>query len=342
MAKNNKLYKMLYEEYKLEKDVDFWLHNQSGSYIITHNAVKKIVAKQTEDGFQIVTPLSKDLIVFKNGSEGGMHGNEVVVGGDFHLKNKDGKIIRSVFRIGEANERNCKSIPYSWTMAEKRMYDRGVLDLLQMAQEGAYSDIEADDFKKKAKAAAKPSPEPAQAEAPVILPKAPAPTIRISPPEKKTPEPTIKLPTPSEAVVVDPQDITNKILFFVAEYPDGASKTDMWNRMHEDKDSINSAVGELLQDGRILKVGEGRGTKYVIAEKTQEVSETKSLTREEYNVLWREASEKLIAQGLSYTQIMSVVSDVTGCDSMIKAFKEDVLTKKHIESILEIGTRLSA
>ena len=341
MAKNNKLYKMLYEEYKLEKDVDFWLHSQSGSYIITHNAVKKIVAKQTEDGFQIVTPLAKDLIVFKNGSEGGLHGNEVVIGGDFHLKNRDGKIIRSVFRIGEANERNCKSIPYTWTMAEKRMFDRGVLDLLQMAQEGAYSDIEADDFKKKAGQPQTPVPQPAQAEAAVSLPKLPSTPIKITPPEKKTPELPANLPTPSLAAVPDPQDICSKIVALIAESPDGVSKTDMWNRMIEDKDSINAAVGDLLQDEKIVKVGEGRGTKYVIA-KEEDPQATGILTREEYNVLWREASEKLLAQGLEYTQIMGVVSEVTGHDSMIKAFKENILTKKHIESIVEIGTRLSA
>ena len=80
MSSTNKLYKMLYEDYKLEKNVDFWLHPQSGSYIITHNAVKKIVAKQSDKGFTIQTPMAKDLIVFKNGSEGGIHGDEVVLG----------------------------------------------------------------------------------------------------------------------------------------------------------------------------------------------------------------------------------------------------------------------
>ena len=159
---NNELYKKLHEEYGLEFNTDFYLHPQSGSYIIKHNAVKKIVAKQREKGFIIETPKGKNIIIINDGTREGIHGKEVVVAGDFYLKNKDGVILEEVYQLGEVNAKNCKNA-YSHTMAKKRMYDRGVLDLLRFAQEGLYSDVEADEFKNNPKQRTPPQkPQPAK------------------------------------------------------------------------------------------------------------------------------------------------------------------------------------
>ena len=50
MAKNEQLYKRLHEEYNLNVNEDFWKHKQSGSWIISHNAVKRLLhSKQARD-----------------------------------------------------------------------------------------------------------------------------------------------------------------------------------------------------------------------------------------------------------------------------------------------------
>lgn len=332
--KNNKLYKMLFEDYELEMNVDFWLHPQSGSYIISHNAVKKIVAKQHDKGFVIQTPLTKDVVVLKNGSEDGMHGNEVVLMGDFHLANSDGKRIRSVCRVGEANPKNLKSLAYSWTMAFKRMYDRGVLDLLQMAQEGAYSDIEADDFKKK------PSQKPEQQKP--TLQKSPevaaAPRPKLPPPPEGMPK--ISAPEKKSIPVTHESSIEFKIMNVLIENSEGTSKSEMWNMIDSDKEEINSAIDKLMGEGKITKTGERRGTKYHVLESTGEG--IAPLTKIEYNDLWRDASEELRAKGLEYNQIMGIVRDVTGHNSAIGAFKAGTLTKEQLDIIKEKGAQLGA
>ena len=351
MSSTNKLYKMLYEDYKLEKNVDFWLHPQSGSYIITHNAVKKIVAKQSDKGFTIQTPMAKDMIVFKNGSEGGIHGDEVVLGGDFHLKNKDGKIVRSVFRIGEANSKNCK-IAYPFTMAEKRLYDRGVLDLLHMAQEGAYSDIEADDFKKKPgkeKVLASTQPKVAAPQRPPMpeIKKAEAP--RITAPENKAPAPPLPTPRFPEVKKVE-EDLGPQILKLLESKTEGVSKSFLWDHIDQDKEKIDTVIETLLQSGNLYKTGERRGTKYCfqnfekvpVVEDEQEVESIGSLSKTDYNTFWREASEELRAKGLEYNQIMGIVREVTGFDSAVKAYNSGSFTKEHIETISKMGTQLGA
>ena len=106
---NSDLYKKLHEEYGLEINVDFYLHPQSGSYIIKHNAVKKLVAKQREKGFIIETPTGEDIIIINDGTREGIHGKEVVFAGNFYLKNSDGVVIEKVYRTGEVNPKNCKN-----------------------------------------------------------------------------------------------------------------------------------------------------------------------------------------------------------------------------------------
>ncbi|MEK9698335.1 MAG: hypothetical protein VW270_21375, partial [Candidatus Poseidoniales archaeon] len=221
---NSELYKKLHEEYNLQLDVDFYLHPQSGSYIIKHNAVKKIVAKQRERGFIVETPMAQDIIYINDGTKEGIHGKEVVVAGNFYLKTKDGNVVDKVYKTGEVNVKNCKNA-YPHTMALKRMYDRGVLDLLRFAEEGLYSDVEADDFKQSAarrSPAKQQEPQVAAVAPKPQLPPKPAvrPTVMPPLPEKKTPQPEVRQ---------DPNDdLRGNVLEFLKENPDGVSKTQIW------------------------------------------------------------------------------------------------------------------
>ena len=102
--------KDLANKYKLEKD-DFWHHQQSGQWIITHNAVEKIAHIE-----------NVELVTMKLGE-------------------------KEIKTIGEADRKNCFS-QYLGAMAEKRGVDRAVLKLINAYEYGISSEIEAEDFKK--------------------------------------------------------------------------------------------------------------------------------------------------------------------------------------------------
>ena len=323
---NSDLYKKLHEEYGLELNIDFYLHPQSGSYIIKHNAVKKLVAKQREKGFIIETPMGEDIIWINDGTKEGVHGKEVVVAGNFYLKNKDGVIVEKVFKLGEVNSKNCKNA-YPQTMALKRMYDRGVIDLLRFAQEGLYSDVEADEFKKKAPTK-KLQENKSQQEAA-------APRPKLPPPPGMTPKITAPTAKKEECHV-----LALRILKLVGKSSDGVSKTEMWNLLEANKEEINDSINRLMEEGKIIKIGERRGTKYLL--KSNQPSSNSSLTKLEYNEMWRDVSEDLRSKGIEYNDLMKVVVEVTGHTSPIDAFKSGSLTKEHLEIIKEKGTQLCA
>ena len=248
---NSDLYKRLHEEYGLEVNVDFYLHPQSGSYIIKHNAVKKLVAKQRDKGFIIETPSGKDVIIINDGTREGIHGKEVVVAGDFYLKNKDGVLIEKVYRTGEVNQKNCKNF-YPHAMAEKRLYDRGVLDLLRFAQEGLYSDVEADEFKNSPKQRTPPQkPQPTKE----VIASQPLPSVstpKITAPEKKV------------VPVVHESNVEFEIINILTENTEGTSKSELWNMIPSEKEKIDAAIDKLMEEKRISKTGERRGTKYTM------------------------------------------------------------------------------
>ena len=346
------LYKLLHDHYDLIPDVDWWQHKQSKNWIITHNGVKKLASQPTIQGYTIHPPTAKDIIVFKDGSEGGIFGNEVVMGGDFTLKNKDNKVIRTAFRTGEANSLNVsKHVGYPWAMAEKRMFDRGVLDLLSFAELNVYSEIEAETFNKKNGSKLKldktPTPKPAVVEA-----VAPAPKL----PPKPTVKPSITPPVPekkTENIEAKPSKAKDSIINMVATNDSGVSKSQMCDQIDATKEEINEAINELMEKDCIYKTGERRGTKYhlkvpnVSEEKTEayiakQQSNEAPLTKAEYTVLWREASESLRAKGIGYSQMMTIVNQVTGHDTAISAFNANALSKEHIAEIRSIGAQLSA
>lgn len=338
------LYKLLHEHYDLIPDVDWWQHKQSKNWIITHNGVKKIASQPTIQGYTIHPPTARDIIVFKDGSEGGIFGNEVVMGGDFTLRNKDNKVIRTAFRTGEANSLNVsKHVGYPWAMAEKRMFDRGVLDLLSFAELNVYSEIEADDFNKRnankikidktPEVKAEQKQQAAVAPTPQLPPKpATRPTIMPPLPEKKTQQP--------EVIERSDNNIDKSILLFLEETAEGASKTQLWDCVPYAKEEVDASINRLIEQKKIYKSGERRGTKYHL--QSRSVAEMTTMTKAEYNTLWREASEGLRAKGIDYSQMMRIVNEVTGHDTAISAFNAGILTKEHIAEIQHIGTQLGA
>ena len=97
--------KDLANKYKLEKD-DFWHHQQSGQWIITHNAVEKIAHIEIVELVNIQVLNSEvDLVRFL-------------------ITMKLGE--KEIKTIGEADRKNCFS-QYLGAMAEKRGVDRAVL-----------------------------------------------------------------------------------------------------------------------------------------------------------------------------------------------------------------------
>ena len=108
--------KELAEKYELKAD-DFWKHNQSGKWIISHKAVMKIA---DVEGVVFHKP---DII------RDGM--TSIVLYGEATYKEK-------------AMPENCR-MPYFWAMAEKRLKDRLTLTLIDVYGD-FYSEIEADEF----------------------------------------------------------------------------------------------------------------------------------------------------------------------------------------------------
>tara|TARA_R100000808_G_C2143499_1_gene151280 strand:+ start:1017 stop:1499 length:483 start_codon:yes stop_codon:yes gene_type:complete len=153
----------LQERYKLGKD-DFWKLRQ-GTWIITHDACEKI-ANMENIIFEPITIINYvPTGITENGSKKRVikWGREVykfawsgdcqkrtgdvalsVVG--YKAENPDYKVEST----GEANALNCTN-EYYLAMAEKRAKDRVVLKLINAYEYGIYSDVEADDFKKKDK-----------------------------------------------------------------------------------------------------------------------------------------------------------------------------------------------
>ena len=110
---------------------DFWHHQQSGQWILTHNAVE-IIAYIENIKIQDIKVLNSD---------------ENLVRFLITMRNDKGGEVMS---IGEADRNNCKS-QYIGCMAEKRGIDRCVLKLINAYEYGIYSDVEADDFGKREK-----------------------------------------------------------------------------------------------------------------------------------------------------------------------------------------------
>ena len=134
--------KDLAEKYELSKepDVDFWKHQQSGQWILTHNAVEKIAIMEKIEISDIkILNSEEDLVRML-----------ITMRIPFEIidseTDKNIIVYKEVTSIGEADRKNCRS-QYLGCMAEKRGIDRCVLKLISAYQYGISSEVEADDFK---------------------------------------------------------------------------------------------------------------------------------------------------------------------------------------------------
>ena len=153
----------LQENYKLGKD-DFW-ELRKGTWIVTHDACEKI-ANMENIIFEPIKIISYvPTIISENGEKvrTSKWGREVFnpawagtcqkKTGDVALSVVGYKVDNPDYKIestGEANALNCTN-NYYLAMAQKRACDRVILKLINAYEYGIYSDVEADDFKKKEK-----------------------------------------------------------------------------------------------------------------------------------------------------------------------------------------------
>ena len=127
--------KELQKKYELDGETDFWLHQQSGQYILTHDACEKIATIENINFFKIeVLNTEIDLVRFLI---------------TMIKEGKTSKSTRRITSVGEADRNNCFS-QYLGCMAEKRGVDRCILKLINAYEYGISSEVEAEDFKKPA------------------------------------------------------------------------------------------------------------------------------------------------------------------------------------------------
>ena len=120
------------KKYKLDGKVDVWKCHDN--WILTHDACSKIAIIEN-------IKLSKIEPIYQ--SETSCRFLITMVKED-----KDGVVLDSVTSVGEADSKNSKNNYYG-SMAEKRGIDSCVLKLINAYEYGVYSEVEADDFKKK-------------------------------------------------------------------------------------------------------------------------------------------------------------------------------------------------
>ena len=123
--------KELQKLYDLKAE-DFWKHQQSGQWIITHDAVEKIAFQEKIELVErIVDNSEPDLVRYW-----------ITMG---YYDDEGNHITQSA--VGEADRKNCKS-QYLGCIASKRGEDRCVLKLIRAYQYGVSSEVEAEDFRK--------------------------------------------------------------------------------------------------------------------------------------------------------------------------------------------------
>ena len=123
--------KDLATKYNLTKD-DFWQHQQSGQWIIKHDAIEKISTMEDIELDNWVVELSeRDFVRYRI---------------TMSMDDKETGGVRTVETIGEADPSNCMS-KYYGMMAEKRAKDRCILKLIRAYEYGISSDVELADGK---------------------------------------------------------------------------------------------------------------------------------------------------------------------------------------------------
>ena len=127
----------LAKKHGFTKDVDYWQHQQSGQWILKHDAITKIANAENIKLTKIVSLFQSDICV------------RFLVSMELFV---DDKSVREITSVGEADTTNVKQKPaYLGCIAEKRGIDRCVLKLINAYEYGISSEVEADNYKQKEK-----------------------------------------------------------------------------------------------------------------------------------------------------------------------------------------------
>jgi len=230
-------------------------------------------------------------------------------------------------------------------MAWKRMFDRGVLDVLAFASHGFYSAVEADTFNdpsqrvsvKQKEEVSAPVPAPAANHVPTP---APSRVPQPRPPERRSIEPAAPAAAPPKKPEAQGDDAL--IRFITAN--GFVSKGDICNHMGWEPVSFLSRINPLIDEGVLVRTGQKRGTKYSMAQGgfDSPVPTISPLTQQEYHLIWRDASERLRSLGMSQLVISRIVREVTGHETAIAAHQNGSLTKEAVDKIFALGQEWSA
>jgi hypothetical protein len=381
---NDELFKALAKHYNLDPRNDWYqLH---GKWILTHDAVRKLSKQKTKDGHSVIIPVKFNILKDGTVSEGGVSGPEVVFSGEFRLVDEAGKTVHQVMSIGEANKENCK-LPYSWAMAFKRCFDRGVLDLLSFAELGVYSATEADSF-----AAAAPN-SPVATAAPL-----PTSTRAVDPP---APPPAI--PTPAGGGAPTPMPPANETATIAGRDPEdwqvappapAAPPAPRSRRLSHDEaedlilEALNSgvhrpkrirdltgltqsqyqrAIASLLEFNKVTRTGQKAGTQYYLAGEAPEEAAPAApeapvrlapapptpaapqveaeapgddpiVNEDEFNTEF----DKAMSFGVTYLDVLRIMTDLTGCSVMSQAHEEGKITRSVVDKLLRLAEERAA
>ena len=128
------------KKYDLNQDIDFW--TIGSKWIITHDAISKIAEIEGVIFDEPKVEIIHDTEAFYGVA---MWGKGRVV----RIDEEGNDFTKEVWTTADATRENVRGKGgYYFNMCEKRWQDRLVLKLLNLYEQGLYSDVEADDFKK--------------------------------------------------------------------------------------------------------------------------------------------------------------------------------------------------
>ena len=323
---------------------DFWelKRGNRSMWIITHAACEKIAAMPDEKG-RIIRVTEKPEIV--KAGESGLNGKEVVVHLTVALVDQNGAPIETCYSFGEANESNCK-IPYAWSMAYKRAFDRGVMKLRGLSALGAYSteEFEGSDvasIAKQTKSTVVTPPKPAAKEAVAVMPPKP---VKASVQGEVKPFTEERRQAVEKASKAGPPEGHGSVWDALVNASEPLSKTEMIQVVGLDRATVTACLQHLTDTGMAESIGKTRGKRWLVAgrqlaegqtpeAKLEEIESEKPsngdgsgpVTAEEFEEFYNTAHN----QGMNVLDIQKCLR-AAGVDNPAQQIAEGTLTQGHL------------
>ena len=154
--------------------------------------------------------------------------------------------------------------------------------------------------------------------------------------------PAAEKKTEPEIFCNSPELNGNAILEFLAGLsPEPASRSVVVNGTGMTASEFSASVRVLLSEGKVVRVGEKRGTKYHLPSDLRQdappVASSRPLTEEQFNEIWKDACNRMSKMGVSYVKIADFTRAVTGHNSASAAFVSGNLSTDKIERIFLMG-----